>query len=345
MRSTTLILPALLAGAAAFAAGCGGSDAPNTEAAARQAPPELPGGRIAFRRYLDDAHTQGALFTINPDGTDEKQISDPPPGTIDDQPDWSPDGRRIAFQRCTDGTCSVWIAQADGSSPREADIRCTLQPICDIDSPSWVPNGTKLVVRVVQGGLREQGGMNQAEQVSIDVFDPRNGEQRTITERKHFTGDTTYPVISPDGNTIVYVRANSWLSKPVGQQAVYAVGFDGERERRLTPWALEAGDHPVFSPDGGTVLFRSLEHHDGEQSDFWTAKPDGSELAQLTHFDAGTLVLSASYSPEGEWVAHATNGVGGNADVVLMRADGTGSVPVTRTELWDSAPDWGVPPA
>ena len=26
-------------------------------------------GRIAFRRYLNDAHTRAAIFTINPDGT------------------------------------------------------------------------------------------------------------------------------------------------------------------------------------------------------------------------------------------------------------------------------------
>jgi hypothetical protein len=26
-------------------------------------------GRIVFRRYLNDAHTRGALFTINPDHT------------------------------------------------------------------------------------------------------------------------------------------------------------------------------------------------------------------------------------------------------------------------------------
>ena len=344
MRSTTLILPALLACGAAFAAGCGGSDAPTTEAAAQTAAPELPGGRIAFLRYLDDAHTQGALFTINPDGTGETQITDPPPGTVDDQPDWSPDGRRIAFERCAERTCSVWIAQADGSSPRRADVRCTLEPICEVKSPSWLPNGAKLVVRVVQGRDRVHGGMHQPEQVSIDVFDPRNGEQRTITERKHFAGAAIYPVVSPDGNTLVYVRANSWLSKPEGQQAVYAVDFDGSGDRRLAPWSLDAGDHPVFSADGGTVLFRSFEHQADEQSDFWTARPDGSGLQQLTHFDAGTLVLSASYSPDGEWVAHATNGVGGQADVVLMRADGTGSVPVTSTELWDSAPDWGVPP-
>jgi len=28
-----------------------------------------------------------------------------------------------------------------------------------------------------------------------------------------------------------------------------------------------------------------------------------------------------------------------------MRADGTGNRPITRSETWDSAPDWGPVPA
>ena len=52
-------------------------------------------------------------------------------------------------------------------------------------------------------------------------------------------------------------------------------------------------------------------------------------------------MLSTSYSPDGKWIVHATNGVDGNADVFVMRADGTDNQPVTRTKLWDSAPDWG----
>ena len=56
-------------------------------------------------------------------------------------------------------------------------------------------------------------------------------------------------------------------------------------------------------------------------------------------------MLSTSYSPDGKWIVHATNGVDNNADIFVMRADGTGTQPVTRSKLWDSAPDWGPPGA
>jgi len=52
-------------------------------------------------------------------------------------------------------------------------------------------------------------------------------------------------------------------------------------------------------------------------------------------------VLSAAYSPHGARIVYATNGIDDKADVFLMRADGTGNRPVTRSKPWDSAPDWG----
>jgi TolB protein len=37
----------------------------------------------------------------------------------------------------------------------------------------------------------------------------------------------------------------------------------------------------------------------------------------------------------------ATNGIGGNADLFVMRPDGSHMHAITRTKVWDSAPDWG----
>jgi len=50
---------------------------------------------------------------------------------------------------------------------------------------------------------------------------------------------------------------------------------------------------------------------------------------------------SASYSSDGRWIVYAGGGAGGNADLYLMRADGTGSHALMRTSAWDGAPDWG----
>ena len=75
MNSTHLI-PAVGLGIAVLAAGCGGSSDPPARTAtsaavpARTAQVDLPAGRIAFRRYLDDAlfcgdfarHSFGSMY-------------------------------------------------------------------------------------------------------------------------------------------------------------------------------------------------------------------------------------------------------------------------------------------
>src|SRR5262245_28778015 len=59
-------------------------------------------GQIAFRRWLNDDTSRSALYTINPDGTGVRQIVPRQPRAHDDQPDWSPDGRLLAFSRFPD---------------------------------------------------------------------------------------------------------------------------------------------------------------------------------------------------------------------------------------------------
>jgi Tol biopolymer transport system component len=57
--------------------------------------------------------------------------------------------------------------------------------------------------------------------------------------------------------------------------------------------------------------------------------------------------LSASFSPDGKWIAFSrTRGVGsaGNADVFVMRTDGSDVRNVTRSAIWDSGVDWGPRP-
>jgi TolB protein len=276
-----------------LAAGCGGSDEQSPKARATSEPTvaanaELPGGRIAFRRFLDDAQTHGAIFTIDIDGSDEKQLTDPPVGYVDEHPDWSPDGKRIAFERCAEGEpCQVFTLGADGGTPDKVEARCDLKPVCDLANPAWTPDG-RLVVTLAQGRERSDPatGENWIQQSAVELLDLNNGRQRTIVERRDWTGDANAPAVSPDGRTVIYIRLNSWRSEPAGRQAIFAVNFDGSKQRRLTPWELGGGDHPVFSPDG-TMLFRSYEHDETKQSDYWTVRPDGKDLTQTDALQAG----------------------------------------------------------
>src|SRR5438034_6315276 len=79
-------------------------------------------GKLAFRRYLDTDHTWSALFTANPDGTATRQVTHPSRRVLDIEPDWSPNGKQIVFQRVSLDGCSpgcetdeIYRLDTDGS--------------------------------------------------------------------------------------------------------------------------------------------------------------------------------------------------------------------------------------
>jgi hypothetical protein len=53
-------------------------------------------GKIVFRRWLNDSHTRGEIFTIKPDGSGLFQVTHTP-GAASTEPDPSPDGRWIDY--------------------------------------------------------------------------------------------------------------------------------------------------------------------------------------------------------------------------------------------------------
>ena len=222
--------------------------------------------------------------------------------------------------------------------PAKVRVRCKLEPVCDASAPVWTPDG-RLIVDLAQGREKTHVELGQIERFSLELLGKR-GTQRTLVARDHWTGDAKESTVSPYGRTLVYMAWNSWKTKPANGTSLYRIRIDGSRNRRLTPWKLGAGDHPAFSPDGRTVFFRSFAEEDSRQADYYTVDVKTRRLTRLTHFEPGTTVLSGSFSPDGKWIVHATDGVGGQADVFVMRADGSGNQPVTRSEAWDSAPDW-----
>jgi TolB protein len=321
-----IVLPALVL-AAAVAATASYATAPGKN------------GRIAFRRYFNGDHSWGAVFTINANGTGERQVTHPPKGVVDDQPDWAPDGSLIAFSRCPkDRACAVYTVHSDGSGLTRVSKPCPpggkVPPCTDDYLANFSPDGKELVFKQFSGNQRNGRGQN------IVIVDLSTGEQRVAVY-----GTRSYtqldPQFSPNGKQLVFTHV---VEPSERNRALFVANVDGTGARRITPWSLHAGDNPDWSPDGKWVLFRSYEEVDNKQSQIYLIHPDGTGLKQLTHFKSGSIVTSSSFSPDSKSIVFATNGVGGNADLFVMRADGSGMHPITHTKLWDSAPDWGPGP-
>ena len=182
--------------------------------------------------------------------------------------------------------CEVLIVGAGGGPTRKLKARCALSEVCDLAYPAWTPDG-RLVATMEQGEIRTlPSGEDWIRQSQLELFDLRKGTQRTILARRNWTGQPGTPAVSPDGRTVLYMRYNSPLSRPADGRALFAVDIDGSNHHQVAPWELGGGDHAGFAPDG-TILFRSYEGDDSKQSDFWTVRPSGKHLRQLTHFEEG----------------------------------------------------------
>jgi TolB protein len=326
-----------LAGGSAFSASAGPT---------RVATPPGKNGRIAFKRYLDSSRSTGAIFTIAANGTAEQQVTKPDQGTIDDQPDWSRDGSLLAFTRCApDLPCVVYTVRPDGSDQTRltacgsstvgVDATCE-----DGQDVSFLPDGKHLAYTRATGAVRHFPGGDQIQHSDIVVRELGGATLRVVVRSQPYEGDYLGPKFSPNGSMLLYVRVNSPGTKPAGAHAIFVARADGSGRRQITPWSLDAGDDPDWSPDSKLILFRSYEGG-AAQSQINVVRPDGSGRRPVTHVRPGTTVLSSAFAPDGKWITFAQSGRGGQPDIFVMRTNGTAIRPVTRTTAWDSAPDWG----
>jgi Tol biopolymer transport system component len=317
-----------------------------TVASARATAPGA-NGKIAFRRYLDASKTWGAVFTVDADGRGARQITHPETGVLDDQPSWSPDGRLIAFTRASDGALDhVYVVAPDGGEPTPVGPVCpqgaTEQTCPDDHSASFSPDGKQLVLAQATGTIKTApNGEQWIEHHSIVVADLDGGNRRVVYQGAPFSGDVDFPVYSPDGRQIVFEQIGSAFTTHPDDRAVFVIGADGSGLRQITPWAENDGDNPDWSPNGKWIIFHSHVDEPSVQSQFFLIHPDGSGRRRVTHFPQGTHVASAAFSPDGRFIVLAKGPEGGNIDVFTARVDGTHMRRVTRSNLWDSAPEWG----
>ena len=71
---------------------------------------------------------------INADGTGLQQLTDDAPSR-NIRPDWSPDGRKIAFTSRRDGNDEIYVMDADGSD-RDNPLRLTVNVFAD-NAADW----------------------------------------------------------------------------------------------------------------------------------------------------------------------------------------------------------------
>jgi Tol biopolymer transport system component len=305
-------------------------------------------GRLAIRRYFNKNHTRGALFSVNPDGTNEVQITFPPKHVLDTEEDWSPDGTKLAFERHTSRPGSqscedeLFVVNADGSAPH----RVFPSPVAHcpgIESPAWSPDGSKIAFSLAQGPVTN----DTAADVSIWTVNADGTGLTQITHPIGFQMSEDHSVQwSPDGTRLVIERqfaARNW------RPAIFTVSAtDGSDAVRISPWSINGMDHPDWSPDGQWLLFRAAPKDGSSAVDI--AHPDGTGLQRILQGKpGGRSFLSSSFSPDGTAITIGIQPTpDANADVWIATFDAQHHIAsmtnVTNSPTWESSTDWGTAP-
>jgi len=86
-------------------------------------------------------HRYGQIWIMNPDGSDQKQLTDEPAPASSDNPAWSPDGKKILFDTQRRRRPEIWVMNSDGSDERVlvSDVkvipmRTSWQPVFPVES-------------------------------------------------------------------------------------------------------------------------------------------------------------------------------------------------------------------
>ena len=216
------------------------------------------GTRVAFRRWAPAGcprpHRDCAQIVVtNADGRNARPVTLARHNSL--QPDWSPDGRKLAFARWQDdanpfaNSADIYVVNADGTG-----LRLLTHGPGDEASPAWSPDGTRIAFTSTRGGNQD-----------VYVMRADGSDVRNLTR----TGTPEYaPAWSPDGERIAFQD---------GDGALVVAKADGTGLETLT--RSFAGDgQPTWSPDGKRIGF--LRH--GVSGDaLYVITDDGAEPRRL----------------------------------------------------------------
>jgi Tol biopolymer transport system component len=268
---------------------------------------------LVWSRY-DPATDSVRLVIGRPDGSQAHDLTSPGPGIKHTDPVRSPDGRSVVFNVESADSVDVGIVYVTRpDSFRIIDTHCSEFPNCAADiNPRLTRDGRHLVFTRVVGPFDPVTGDASSAALYVSNVDGSNARRLASNQPPPLAEDTV-PRYSPDGTYMVFVRDQR--INGVLHFAVYRMSADGSRDRRLTPWSLDA-DRPTISPalHGPSAGLIAFETHGGAaatQGDIVTIPANCPTVRACTHDmrfvtrNSGTdkSSFAASWSPTGRRIA------------------------------------------
>jgi Tol biopolymer transport system component len=204
------------------------------------------GGRLAYATSVFDANIWRQELTSEGAAA---QVATPliTSTKTDMSPDYSPDGKRIAFQSDRLGTATVWTCASDGT-------RCSQFTEMQSGSPRWSPDSQNLAFDSIAAGNWD-----------ILVMPANGGPPQRIVDNP---SSDFHPRWSRDGQSIYFVSGRS------GRDEVWRVPASGGREVQVT----RNGGHAAFESYDSKSLYYTKSDN---ETKLWKCALDGNGSCAL----------------------------------------------------------------
>ncbi len=284
---------------------------------------DAAGKYLIVSKGLGKPEVQVALFAIPVVGGELRQMTFPKMRELDCMAEVSPDGRTLGFARLDPGSVGrIWALPLAASLAAGGETSpWPMTGVQQIVSWDWSSGGRDLLI-ARQNGVRtslwrQPSGGGTA--VRVAGLDDQIGHLSVSQAGDHL-------VYSPHAADNISI----WL---------YPAAASRETPRPVIASDLLDAD-ARYSPDGQKIAFSSLREGD---MGLWVCAKDGSGVRKLTFFEEGKGwgAGSASWSPDGRWIAFDAGNRGEHTKIYVIDAHGgkprrlTGPGPET-----DAVPTW-----